>query len=361
MFTLILNLGSTSFKFELFDSESLRSVQAGNFPMESSGNNIQTQVDKITRDVLRQVGDIGLIEKIGHRVVHGGDDFFEPTKVTPEILTQLEKQNHLAPLHNPYNLAGINACQKYLPNVLNFAVFDTGFFHNLPESAKVYPIPYKYYEQYGIKKFGFHGISHQFAVSEGCQKAKLDYQKVNIITVHLGGGCSVAAIEKGKPIDTSMGLTPLEGLMMQTRSGDIGEGVVIQILENLLANDNDIDVQTAINQLRDILNYNSGIKGISGYSNYLDLLSAVKENQPQAKLTFDMFIHRIKKYIGAYAAILGSVNLLVFTGQVGAGDPLTRKKVTDKLKILEKTKVVVVEPHEELAIARLIKQINTDR
>lgn len=351
---LILNLGSTSFKFELFDSGSLESQQEGQFEIDphSSGVN-QEAIDKLFREALRQIGDVSQIKAVGHRVVHGGDHFLETTEVTSEVLPDLEILNQLAPLHNPYNLAGIKASNKYLPDTKDYAVFDTAFFKDLPEVARVYPIPYKYYES-GIKKFGFHGISHKFAAQDAAAKIKKPLDKINVITLHLGGGASVCAIAKGKPIDTSMGFTPLEGLMMQTRSGDIGEGVVIQIFNELLLTESD-SPQAALEQLKNILNYESGIKGICGKDNFLELLKATSYGDAQAKLAFDMFVHRAKKYLGAYAALLGEVDVIAFTGAVGAGKPQTRKKILDKISWLKKVPVVVVPPHEELAIAQEIQ------
>jgi acetate kinase len=367
---LVLNLGSSSFKFELFNAEDLSTLNKGHFEMSGSGGVNQEEIDRLFREVLRQVGDISELQAIGHRVVHGGDKFFATQKITGSELVELEQLNFLAPLHNPFNLAGIKAAFDYLPEVPNFAVFDTGFFRDLPLAAKVYPVPYYYYEK-GIHKFGFHGISHKFAAEEAAQEIKKQFDKINVITVHLGGGCSVAAIHHGKPIDTSMGFTPLEGLMMQTRPGDLDPGVIIEILKSLSSchsreggnlEDDDSGSQVKpgmtneelIEKLNHILNHESGIKGVAGQNDYLELLQAATFDE-KARLALDMFINRIKKYVGAYAALLGEVDAIALTGQIGAGKPETKKKIFDKMIVLKDVPIIIVEPNEELAIAREIK------
>ncbi|HPA25552.1 MAG TPA: acetate/propionate family kinase [bacterium] len=355
---LVLNLGSTSFKYELFDSDGLESLKSGNFKIQSIlPNDFQEAVDKIFREILREVGDIPAIKFVAHRFVHGGDQYFAPQRIKEKDLYELEQLNHLAPLHNPANIAGIKTCLKYLPEAENYAVFDTAFFKDLPLSAKIYPLPYKYYES-GIHKFGFHGISHKFAGEEAARKIKKDFQTCNLITIHLGGGCSITAIKKGEPIDTSMGLTPMEGLMMQTRSGDIDPGIILQMLTDEIQINT--DAQMAIDKVKNILNNESGIKGISGYNDYLELLEAVERKETKAVLAFEMFTNRIKKYLGAYAALLDEVDAIVFTGKIGAGDPLTREKICAKMNLLKGIKIIVVEPHEELEIAREVKQILTN-
>ncbi|MDD5289799.1 MAG: acetate/propionate family kinase [Patescibacteria group bacterium] len=368
---LVLNLGSTSFKYELFNAEDLATINKGQYDLQLTINRQQTtdnrqpsdelqeEVDRLFREVLRQAGDISELMAVGHRVVHGGDKFFATQKIKENEITELEQLNSLAPLHNPFNLAGIKAAFGYLPETPNFAVFDTGFFKDLPEAAKVYPIPYEYYEK-GIHKFGFHGISHKFAAEEAAKEINKPLEKINVISVHLGGGASVSATHHGKPIDTSMGFTPMEGLMMATRPGDLDPGVIIQMLTDLLQMDTDTqinDAKTIIEKINYILNYESGVKGICGQTDYLELLKAATFD-PRAKLAFDMFINRIKKYIGAYAALLGEVDALVFTGKIGAGKPETRKKICDKMGILKDVPVIVVEPHEELEIAREIASKN---
>jgi len=342
---LVLNLGSTSFKYEFFDSD-LTSLSQGNFSLSASTENLQEEVNRIFRDVLREIGDISQIQKVVHRIVHGGKDFKEPLKITSENLSDIEKLSDLAPLHNPVNIAGIKASKEYLPEVDNWAVFDTAFFTNLPEAAKVYPIPYKYYQESSIQRFGFHGISHQFASHQAAKEIKKDFEKINIISLHLGGGASACAIQHGQPIDISMGYTPLEGLMMQTRSGSLDPAVVLELAR-----------QEGVEETQKILNSSSGILGISGKNDYLELLSSVERKEPRAELAFGMYINQIKKYIGAYAALLGEVDLIVFTGKVGAGDKRTRQAVLADISFFKKIPVVTVDPHEELAIAEEINML----
>ena len=349
MSLLVLNLGSTSFKYELFDSKDLSCLKKGSFEMTANEKGVeQEEVNRLFREMMRQIGNITEVEAVGHRVVHGGDKYFEVQEIDTAEIFELAKLNDLAPLHNPFNLAGIKASNDYLPDIKDWAVFDTVFFKNLPDHSKIYPIPYTYYEEKGIRRFGFHGISHKFAGQEAAKEIKIPFDKAKLVTVHLGGGSSICAIDRGKPIDTSMGYTPLEGLMMMTRCGDIGEGAVLEIIKNLETEDK----QEIVKEVNHILNFKSGIKGISGKEDYLELLKSVKWGDVKSKLAFEMYIHRIKKYIGAYMAVLGEVDAIVFTGKIGAGEKVTRNKIFDKNKFLKDNKVVVVEPHEELAIAR---------
>lgn len=345
---LVLNLGSTSFKFELFDSDNLESLQKGSFEIEQvEPSEIQEKVNTVFREVLRKIGEVNKIKAVGHRVVHGGEKYVDTLKINNHNILELEEINGLAPLHNPFNLAGIKSVQEYLPDVDNFAIFDTALYKNLPEVSKVYPIPYEYYEQ-GIRRFGFHGISHQYATQKAAEKLKKDLNKINLISVHLGGGCSVTAFKEGKVIETSMGFTPMQGLIMQTRSGDLDPGIIFELLER------EEDGNNKINKIKNILNKNSGIKGISGFDNYLDLLDAVKKGDEKAELAFKMFIASIQKYIGAYLAILGNVDIIVFTGKVGAGKIETYKEVM-KSKLFKNIKSIAIEPNEELAIVREVK------
>jgi acetate kinase len=342
---LIFNLGSTSFKYVLFADDKLRKRQEGNFEINQK-QNIQDQVDAITRKILREIGNPDEIDFVGHRVVHSGGLFDKDLLITEKDISKLEKINHWAPLHNVFNLAGIKAGFKYLPEAKTYLAFDTSFYNNLPEKSKVYPIPFKYYEKKGLKKFGFHGISHEYAFGEACLKLKLKPEKTSGITFHLGGGSSATAIQNGVAIDTTMGMTPLGGLMMQTRSGDIDPG-----LFKLIAENNNFD----ISEVENILNKKSGIFGITGYDNYLDLLDGKKKKNKQAVLAFEMYIDRLVKQVGAYVFLLGKVDFITFSGCVGAGDPVTRNEVSKKIKkILPKIKILKIEPNEELAIAKKI-------
>ncbi|TSC95321.1 MAG: acetate kinase [Parcubacteria group bacterium Athens1014_10] len=337
---LVINCGSTSLKYKLFEAENLKLIKENNFQHLKSHQ-------QALKQVLREIGDLSKIMAVGHRVVHGGKEFKETRKVTKETLLELEKYNQLAPLHNPYNLEGIKACLEYLPKVSNFAVFDTAFFKDLPDKAKIYALPYKFYEQ-GIERFGFHGISHQYAAQEAAQKLKKPLNKLKLITCHLGGGSSIAAIDKGKVIDTSMGFTPLEGLVMSTRPGDLDPGIILYLMKNKGFDLNKID---------ELLNHQSGIKGLSGCENFLDLLKAMKSDE-KAKLAFEIFIYRAKKYIGAYCAILNGIDALVFTGTVGTGKPLTRNKICQKMDILKNVSIFTIPANEELMIAREVKAMS---
>lgn len=275
------------------------------------------------------------ITKIGHRVVHGKNLFHEPIEITLENLTELEKLNYLAPLHNPFNVLGIKACRKMFAGIKNIAVFDTEFFKDLPEVAFTYALPENIVKEFGYRKYGFHGISHEFVASK--VKGK------KIITCHLGGGCSITAIKDGRPIDTSMGFTPMQGLVMMTRAGDMDFGIVLEMAKNF-----------GLEKTSEILNKKSGVKGICGESEMLKVLEMVKAGDEKAKLALDVFVYSIKKYIGAYFAILGGCDVLVFTGAIGFGSEKIRNMICKDLDILKKTKVLAIETDEELAIANKI-------
>lgn len=313
MAILILNCGSQSVKWRVFDK---------GFGLLREGRSFKD---------LQSINE--KIDLAGHRVVHGGDEFIKPTKITPEVLKKLKKYNKLAPLHNPYNLIGIKKALKLFPNANQFAVFDTEFYKDLPERAFTYPLPENLRKIY--RKFGFHGISHEYASKEAAKLEKKDFNKIKIISCHLGGGCSITAIKNGKAIDTSMGYTPMEGLMMMTRAGDIDPAIAIGLGW----------------RAKRILNYESGIKGIAEDASMLNVL---KRNDEKSSLALEMFVYRIQKYIGAYFAILGGCDLLVFTGMIGAGLAKTRNLIVKDLNILKNAKIIVVPPNEELAIAQKI-------
>ncbi len=340
---LVLNSGSTSIKFKLFIENNLKLDKKGEI------SNVSNHGSAI-RQLLRQIGDLSEIKAVGHRFVHGGHDFYEPTEVSDSVFKSLEKYNQLAPLHNPHNLAGVAAMREYLPQVKNFAVFDTGFYRNLPLVSKLYALPMKYFEG-GIERFGFHGLSHESAARQACQKEKKIFEKSKIISIHLGGGSSITAIFKGQPIETSMGFTPLEGLVMQTRCGDLDPSIVLKLVAEASP-----DKLLALKEVSEILNSNSGLKGLSGFENFLDLLAALKKDQ-SARLAFEIYIHRLKKYLGAYWALLDGVDLIVFTGKIGAGRPITRQKVVSGLSFLKKVPVVAIETNEELLIAQKVKEL----
>jgi acetate kinase len=255
------------------------------------------------------------IDVVGHRVVHGGEKYRQATRITPEVQTAIQDLIPLAPEHNPVNLEGIESIAQILPDVPQVAVFDTGFHASLPDAAKVYPLPYKYYEQ-GIRRYGFHGISHGYCLQRTAQLLDKNPQALKIITCHLGGGCSLAAIRDGICVDTTMGYTPLEGLMMGTRSGSVDPGILIHLLSQ---------GETA-EGLNHLLNEESGIKGLSGgKSDMRSIREGIDQGDSRAQLTFDVFIHRLRFHIGGMLASLGRLDALVFTAGIGENQSHTRE------------------------------------
>jgi acetate kinase len=336
---LVLNCGSQSIKWKVFDS-----------PSRSSGAKAGEKL-KVAREGKREVLDSADFEKIlteemnkvsdgislvGHRVVHGGGIFTEPLKITEESIAELEKLNHLAPLHNPFNILGIKVCQKIFQNVSQIAVFDTEFFKDLPEKAFTYALP----QELGFRRYGFQGTSHEFVAKKAAGK---NFSKLKIITCHLGGGASITAIKNGNAVDTSMGFTPLEGLVMMTRSGNVDAGIVLEMAQKY-----------GVEKAGEILNKESGLKGICGESEMLEVLEKIKQGDTKSKLALDVFVYSIQKYIGSYFAILGGCDLLVFTGSIGSGSAKIRNMILKDLKILTKTKVTAIETDEELEIAEKI-------
>jgi len=301
---LVLNCGSSTIKYELF--ENTRSLKSG---MIENVKDYKKQLTKIIKS-------FDSIDIVGHRVVHGGK-LTKPTLITQNTIKQIKKYSKFAPLHNPANLKGITIAKRLLPKTKQYAVFDTAFHSTMPEYAKVYAIPLKYYKQ-GIQRYGFHGISHKYVYLEAKKQLK---KNPNIITCHLGAGCSITAIKQGKVIDTSMGFTPLEGLVMMTRCGDIDPGI------NITKNE---------------LNHKSGLYGLTGYNDFRDILK--NKNKKQVRLALDIFLYRLKKYIHAYAGILASVDAVVFTGGIGENNKAMLKKLT-------KHKALFIKTDEEKMIA----------
>ena len=353
---LSLNCGSTSVKYKLFQ------ISDNNEPhllwlkkADSFANHSMS--DKIFQSIASELAEFSPPIIIGHRVVQAGPKYREPIKITPNVLAAIKTYQSLAPLHNPYNLNGIMLAKKYFPAAQHFAVFDTGFYKNLPAKAKIYPLPYEFYKKYHIFKYGFHGLSHQYAARCAAKLLKKDLKNLNLIICHLGGGTSITAVQDGQAVDTSMGFTPLEGLMMWSRPGDIDIGILLnhyvmaQVGQKKSSN---WDIKI-LRYWEQILNYQSGLKGISGCRNYLDLLKKRQQGNPKAKLAFEMFIYRIQKYIGAYFATLsGQVDALVFTGQIGAGLPITRQAICHNLGLPPEIKKLVIPADEEYEIARSV-------
>jgi len=339
---LVINSGSTSLKYKLFNAKNFRELKSGY--IQDIGTSKVKNHEQALMIVLKEIDDLENIKAIGHRVVHGGEEFVQPTLITKSVLRRLAKYNKLAPLHNPANLMGIKACLKLLPKIPNLTVFDTSFHQTIPKKAYLYALPLKYYKKYRIRRYGFHGISHQYVAEEAAKKLKKPLDKLKIITCHLGGGCSITAINKGKSVDTSMGFTPAEGLVMMTRSGDIDPAIILFLERELRFTPSQIDK---------IINFQSGMLGLCGEENMLKVLNKVKRGNKLAKLAFDIFVYRIQKYIGAYYAALGGLDALVFTGAIGAGKPKTRNTICQGIKhIIRRVKVLAISTDEELMIAR---------
>lgn len=340
---LVINCGSSSVKYKLFDMPKEEEITRGIIEhIGEKGSKIQDHYTGI-KIIL---GKIKNIEAIGHRVVHGGEEFRKPALINALAVRKIKDSCALAPLHNPANLSGILACKRLLAGIRQVAVFDTAFHQTLPVYAYIYGLPYRYYKSLGIRKYGFHGTSHQYVALEAARLLKSTLNKLRIITCHLGNGCSMTAIEKGRAIDTSMGFTPLEGLIMGTRCGDIDPALVTYIIRKARLN---------TFQLDEILNKASGLKGISGISNDMRILeSKVKIGHKRAKLAVEIFIYRIRKYIGAYTAIMAGCDALVFTGGIGENQARIRKEICKGvfLHLKKKPKVLVIPTDEELMIAR---------
>ena len=354
---LVLNAGSSSLKFNLFEGGSERVLARGEAERVAS-------VKDALRSVFQQLGG-ARIDAVGHRVVHGGDRFHESVMIDEEVEKQIDELSILAPLHNPHNLEAFRAAREHLPGVPQVAVFDTAFHHSLPARAYVYGLPYEYLTDKKIRRYGFHGISHRYVSGRFAQlhgKQRNDYR---MITCHLGNGCSVCAIENGRSIDTSMGFTPLEGLIMGARSGDVDAGAILHLVTH-----EQLDPAALLHTL----NSASGLKGISGVSNDMrDLLREADTGHERAKLAIDAFCYRVRKYIGMYLAAMNGADVLIFTGGIGENASVIREQICAGLGNLgiaidgaanerasqeareigsSKVAVWVVPTNEELLIAR---------
>jgi len=330
---LVLNCGSQSIKYKIFNGD-FRVLKEKAVVIKN-----QRHYDKILIKELSELKRFnGLVKVIGHRVVHGGQKFRNPTLVTPLILRELQKYDKLAPLHNPFNILGIKVSLKIFPETSQIAVFDTGFYKDLPQESLIYPLPETIRKRYEFQRFGFHGISHKYAVELAGGK--------RVISCHLGGGSSITAVKDGRAIDTSMGFTPMEGLTMMTRSGDLDPGIVLKLTKIFSPEKAD-----------EILNKESGLKGICGLSDMKEILKKADGGDKKAISALKIFVYRIQKYIGAYFAILGGCDTLVFTGAIGSGSLKIRQMICRGLTILnkpKKIKILTVKPDEELAIAKEI-------
>ncbi|MBP9717891.1 acetate/propionate family kinase [Candidatus Gracilibacteria bacterium] len=337
-YILSINAGSSSLKYEIFEDaqKSLRSVMKGH--IDNHGKPL-THIEKHLQKALKS--HVKNIVAVGHRVVHGGEKYFKSTVITPRVIKDIESLCALAPLHNPVNLAAIRAAQSILPDALHVAVFDTSFHQTMPEKAYLYGVPMKWYTDYGVRRYGFHGISHQY-VYEQAEK-KLGARKTQrTITCHLGNGCSLSAILKGKVIDTSMGFTPLEGIPMGTRSGDIDPAIIFHMARKKMKLD---DIELTLTK-------KSGLTGVfESTGDMREIWKQYQKKNPAAIRTMEWFAYRIAKYIGSYIAALGGLDCIVFTGGTGEHAWYLRKKILKYISALIKPTVLVIPTHEEKKIA----------
>ena len=342
MLILVINCGSSSIKYQVFDAEAdeciaqglLERVGTDESSLAHRSNGAETRIDEPTADheaglaliaktltdpAIGCVRDLAEIAAVGHRVVHGAEEFVESTVIDDDVIAAIERCASLAPLHNPPNLMGIRGAMRIFPHAVNVAVFDTAFHGTIPRHAYLYALPYELYTKHGIRRYGFHGTSHRYVSARAAEFLGREPADVNLITLHLGNGCSAAAVRGGKSVDTSMGLTPLEGLVMGTRSGDIDPAIVFHLADTLAVKLDDIN---------DMLNKKSGLLGVSGVSNDMrDVTAAAEGGDERAALALEIFAYRARKYVGAYMAVLGEVDALVFTGGIGENDAEMRERI----------------------------------
>ena len=347
MNVLVINCGSSSLKFQLINSDSEQVLAKGlcerigidgsltyqpaggekvksDKAMPTHTEAIQFVIDALTDDKTGVVKDLKEIGAVVHRVVHGGEKFAKSVVITDEVMKAIEECNDLAPLHNPANLIGINACQELMPGTPMVAVFDTAFHQTMPAKAYMYGLPYEYYDKYKVRRYGFHGTSHSFVSKRAAELVGKPYDAVKTIVCHLGNGASICAVENGESVDTSMGLTPLEGLVMGTRSGDIDPAIL-----EFIAKKEDLDIAG----LMTMLNKKSGVFGLSNNlsSDFRDLTSAAESGNEIAATTVDVFCYRVAKYVGSYVAAMNGVDVIAFTAGIGENASLVREKVMEYL------------------------------
>lgn len=386
---LVINCGSSSLKYQLIDMQNEEVLAKGlverigiegarikhettgkekeviETPMQDHKRALELVMESLTNSEYGAITSLDEISAVGHRVVHGGEDFAESVIINDEVMKAIEDNVEVAPLHNPPNIMGIKACEKLLPNVKQVAVFDTAFHQTMPEVNYIYALPYEYYEKYKVRRYGFHGTSHKYITARAAEMLNIDKDKVNLITCHLGNGSSIAAIKEGKSIDTSMGFTPLEGLAMGTRSGDLDPAILSFIMEK-----EKLDAE----EMNNVLNKKSGVLGISGVSSdFRDIEDEAAKGNHRAQLALDIFEQRVRKYIGAYMSELDHIDGIVFTAGVGENSIEMRKSIAGGLKAFgveiddernnvrgedriissdnSKIKVLVVPTNEELMIA----------
>lgn len=386
---LVINCGSSSLKFQLIDSETEGVLAKGlcerigidgrlvyqpeggeketsDLAMPTHKQAIQFVLDALTNEKSGVIKSLQEVGAVGHRVVHGGEEFASSAVITEEMLAAVESCNDLAPLHNPANLIGIRACQELMPGVPMVGVFDTAFHQTMPQEAYIYGIPYEYYEKYKVRRYGFHGTSHSYVSKRAAEILGKDYNSMKTIVCHLGNGASICAVNNGKSVDTSMGLTPLEGLIMGTRSGNLDPAIM-----EFLAKKENLDIEGVMN----VLNKKSGVLGVSGVSSdFRDLEAAAGEGNERARLAQKVFAYNVVKFIGAYTAAMNGVDTICFTAGLGENDKKIRKEICDYLTYLgieiddeknairgeetvistkdSKVTVMVIPTNEELAICR---------
>ena len=387
---LVINCGSSSLKYQLINSDTEAVLAKGLCerigidgsqityqpaggekevtvsPMPTHTQAIQLVLDALKNEKTGVIKSLDEVGAVGHRVVHGGENFTASTLLTDEAMKAIEECNDLAPLHNPANLIGIRACQELMPDTPMVAVFDTAFHQTMPEEAYLYGLPYEYSEKYKVRRYGFHGTSHSYVSKRAAEILGKDYNQMKTIVCHLGNGASISAVDGGKSVETSMGLTPLEGLVMGTRSGDIDPAIM-----EFIAKKENLDITGVMN----VLNKKSGVLGISKLSSdFRDLENAVAEGNELAQKALNVFYHRVVKYIGAYIAVMNGVDTIVFTAGLGENDKVMRKTVCANLEYMgikiddeangkrgeeivistpdSRVTVMVIPTNEELAIAR---------
>lgn len=340
---LVINSGSSSVKYKLFAMPKVRVLSSGLIEhIGEEGSAIRDHYSGLKK-ILEEVRDVSAV---GHRVVHGAEKFKQPAVITAGVIRMIRHCARIAPLHNPANLAGIQACQKLLGGIRQVAVFDTAFHQTLPDYAYMYGLPYELYQRLGIRKYGFHGTSHEYVAGEAARRLKKPARRLKLISCHLGNGCSIAAVDRGRCVDTSMGFTPLEGLIMGTRCGDIDPALVVYLMQEL---------KMAGPQMDAYLNKSSGLKGISGVGNDMRVIEQkARMGHSRSRLALSMFVYRIRKYIGAYTAVMGGCDALVFTAGIGEHQRSIRKAVTAGLFSFMKRqpRIMVVPTDEELMIAK---------
>ncbi|WP_459980612.1 acetate/propionate family kinase [Nocardioides sp. AN3] len=365
---LVLNAGSSSLKYQVVESDGTRHVKGLIERVDETG--FRAALARMQSDLDAAGLGRDALSAVGHRVVHGGPDFTEPVLLTDEVVTAIEDLARFAPLHNPPAVAGMRAARKELPDVPHVAVFDTAFFAGLPAASATYAIDASLAQKHGIRRYGAHGTSHRFVSDAAARFAGRPLDGLRQIVLHLGNGASVAALRSGRPVDTSMGLTPLEGLVMGTRAGDLDPGVLLHLLRAGLS----------VDELEDLLQHRFGLQGLAGRHDMRDLLAAAGDGDPAARLALDVYAHRLRKYVGAYLAVLGGADQLVFTGGVGehaapvraaalAGlsalgltlDPVRNEAPTDGPREISApgapVQVLVVPTDEELEIARQVAAV----